>query len=367
MTIFISILSGWSKLLSLVKFSSSVALCIITKVIYHPTISTPCTDAATAQELPGLLQSAEALAVVESIARSLSLDIAQIEALHSSNREMALLRSKGWLTSLQTLSSAFVGKTVSKVLGKTEDVGDHDHSLAAADSHMSQTRTQSKTKSKKGGGGAWRAYVHDRMKGTKFTGNTISALSAEYKKLTADEKDKYERAGALAATSHRAGLKSFSGAANSTAPSSHGQSLQPGDQTPDGAIVALDAATTLDLSLQYSGADSFNERYERAKQDIREYAKASDQLSVFSTKLSDAEEQDLMLFSNSATSDSFVEQFQSDHSRLASVFQRVGASDTVSALTWSPPLAPLLKAGGANPPVESGNPPCGKPCGKDSS
>ena len=57
------------------------------------------------------LESSEATAVLYALAALISTDIAALEARHASNREMSLLRSRGWWPSVQTLSAKFIGRT----------------------------------------------------------------------------------------------------------------------------------------------------------------------------------------------------------------------------------------------------------------
>lgn len=54
------------------------------------------------------LQSEECLSVVESLAALASVDISEIETHHASNRECALMRARGWVTTLGFVSSTFV-------------------------------------------------------------------------------------------------------------------------------------------------------------------------------------------------------------------------------------------------------------------
>ena len=52
--------------------------------------------------------NAEAFAILAALASIISVDVASIEAGHSSAREGASLRSRGWTNSLETVSSRFL-------------------------------------------------------------------------------------------------------------------------------------------------------------------------------------------------------------------------------------------------------------------
>ena len=62
---------------------------------------------------------------------------------------------------------------------------------------------------KGGGGGAWRAFMHIKMKQAKFTRETVSALAQEYKNLSSGEMEKYRRIGASATMNHQQGAATF--------------------------------------------------------------------------------------------------------------------------------------------------------------
>lgn len=208
------------------------------------------------------MASAEAQAVLRSLALFLHCDIAEIEATHSSNREATVLRTRGWFTSLETLSAKFVTKVVGKcagTLGMKTDKTDQRPSC------------EPKTKIVRGGG-AWRAFCHEKFRGARFDKNTVSAAAEEYRRLPPEEKQKYDLAGIAAVRAKRSGLPSFaphSSTASAAAPAlfEHINDIPgPGETTESGAIVAADSDFNLALLTTYRGNGFFNEKYQHVKQ-----------------------------------------------------------------------------------------------------
>ena len=70
-------------------------------------------------------------------------------------------------------------------------------------------------KSKRGAGGGWRAFVHEKMRGTKGTANAFKDLAVQYRALSAIEKQRYDRLGAAATTASKEGRVSFPAASSS--------------------------------------------------------------------------------------------------------------------------------------------------------
>eukprot|EP00971_Amphidinium_carterae_P340667 6479120-Amphidinium_carterae.2 len=63
---------------------------------------------------------------------------------------------------------------------------------------------------RRGGGGPWRAFLHMRSRGgTKLSGDSIRDLAAEYKLLTAEQKQEFVQLGRLATKAHKLGGASF--------------------------------------------------------------------------------------------------------------------------------------------------------------
>ena len=62
---------------------------------------------------------------------------------------------------------------------------------------------------RKGAGGCWRAFVHDRCKGHKLTGEFMQELSREYKRLDPIQRAQYSAMGRLATEARRCGGQTF--------------------------------------------------------------------------------------------------------------------------------------------------------------
>ena len=69
------------------------------------------------------LREAEGLAVLEGLAEIISVDVANIEAGHSTAREFANLRSRGWTSSLESICSRFILQQ-SRQGGQQEEQGE---------------------------------------------------------------------------------------------------------------------------------------------------------------------------------------------------------------------------------------------------
>ena len=64
-------------------------------------------------------------------------------------------------------------------------------------------------KSKRGGGGGWRAYVHEKLRGKKATAEDFKEAGRQYRSLTAEEKEHYLMLGTAATTARKEGRVSF--------------------------------------------------------------------------------------------------------------------------------------------------------------
>ena len=207
-----------------------------------------------------------------SLAGILSTDIAAIEARHASNREMSLMRARGWLPSLQTLTSKFICRTVRAM---------KELLLIVRPSPERKADSGSARKGKKRdkrGGGAWHAFMHEsfsggRKIGRRFDKTLMSEMSDAYHALSPAEMARYEEAGIAARRAHLSGYCAF-GKKPPAMPSASAPKLYlhagdvpaPGDETASGAIVAASDAQGLELAFQYQGPDAFLAGWEQARQ-----------------------------------------------------------------------------------------------------
>ena len=135
-------------------------------------------------------------ALTEFLAGSIQLDTARIEARHSSNRETTMQRARGWFVTMQSLNSKFVVRQFATKQGSANGV---------RKGSLKKKKPPNKTK----GGGAWRAFLHHRYKGHKFTRDSMKLIAAEYRSLSADDINFYLDVGQAATDAHRQGHKSF--------------------------------------------------------------------------------------------------------------------------------------------------------------
>lgn len=217
--------------------------------------------ATRAQVSVEALKSDECLAVIQALCLAISVDIGAIEAKHSSNREVTMMRARGWYPSLQTLTAAFVTKCFSVLSGFLGLAGDLQESVSGT----SKETKPSKEKTRGGGGGGWRAFVHERSAGVRFDGQSTSELAALWAELPAEEKARFQRAGQLATRAHAAGFQAFGPRRCSANQHAAVPELSIGDVTNSGAIVAADPASMLDSALTYGGQQTFETRFQRAK------------------------------------------------------------------------------------------------------
>ena len=303
------------------------------------------------------LAGEECLAVVESLAAAISLDISQIEAKHSSNREMSLMRARGWFPSLLTLASAFICKTFTTLSGGRFDTTTNDQNTTGDDSKRKPKRTMSK----RGGGGAWRAFVHSKLSGgARVSGHDFTRLAQEYRNLSPDEKTFYENAGRRGAQAHAAGFSSFGEKPQVSSARAMSQRLTAGstDMSSGDAIIALDPATMLRESLQYSGSHTFETRFDLVKQQINTICKNFDpnmqqkeheggqlvlQAPSEPTQMSKTDQAILADFHAKSSEDHFVKNDCQHHSSLAAGFISIGGG--IVGLNWVAPIKSFLQVG----------------------
>lgn len=105
------------------------------------------------QDTPQKLLSAECLSVVEALAAGFSLDISSVEAKHATNREMAMLKNRGWVESLQCISAKYISKCVGQLSARFKVVfGRAFETKPTPPPTASETNpSQKKTRSKAGG------------------------------------------------------------------------------------------------------------------------------------------------------------------------------------------------------------------------
>ena len=222
----------------------------------------------SAQDTVEKVLSAEAQSVLHALASLVSTDIAPIEARHASNREVSLMRGRGWLPSLQTLSAKFICRSFAAMNSLRDLFHQGQQQRDRAEAKQADRRTRRRRR-RGAGGGPWRAFCHDRCAGVRFTASAMSKLAEEYRQLSVEDKQRYVEAGRLATEAHKAGHRSFP--ENFARPRQLPQQLylhpaerpQPGDVTDGGAIVAADDDHETALQFLYQGPDCFQNGWQK--------------------------------------------------------------------------------------------------------
>ena len=194
---------------------------------------------------------ADSFAALQALGIATHVDVAAIECRHASNRDFTMLRGRGWTPTLSVVSAKFACGSF-KPLALCEKKS----SKSVKKTHKKASRT----------GGAWRAFLSQRLKGIKFWNThgelaevTMTDLSKEYKALTIEEKSYFLEVGRLATIAGRAGYKPFGPVKDKHKLVDKPKAILPGTILPTGAIVLSDGLE--DLSLVRSAEKTFVEVY----------------------------------------------------------------------------------------------------------
>ena len=279
----------------------------------------------TAEDLLG----DECQGVLESLASIFSLDTVEIEAKHGSNRELTMLRGRGWVPSLLNVAASALSRFVSRRA--------RDRAAGHGSAEKKAASKSRRTRPKRGGGGAWRAFCHERSKGQKFTLEMLRQLAAEYARLGVEEKQIYVEAGMKATLAHKHGHSSF--ASSSIQPSSGKANSHVGDLTSDGATIAPDPSVASLSILEHAG-ETFMDRYAQVRQSIVQ-GKTLDPCHV--------DEEGVLALARvkeSASNNAIVKGFhQSKHTEVSGAFDGTPTnSASLISLEWFAPVTQAVKA-----------------------
>ena len=287
----------------------------------------------------GKIQSAECLSVVESLACCFTVDISSVEARHSSNREMSMLSNRGWVPSLQCLSAKFVCKRVGELSKRFKFI--FKSGGEAPETQQGGRAWSSRPKINRGGG-PWRAFCHERCKGSRFTLASIQQLSEEYRNLSVSEKQRYVEAGAAAVLARKHGHQSFDNTRTKRTAAGQQRQLQPGDVdiAPSGFLVATDRKSDLEWLRHYDGKDNFLDGYEQLKLSV---STEKDEESTFNAE----DEKRIAEFEANTTGAGTVCTLNElGHTATSSNFQNAGSRmGHFISLEWFPPIANICQAG----------------------
>ena len=271
------------------------------------------------------LQSQECQTLLESLASIMTLDIAKLECLHAKNREHTLLRSRGWVPSLETVCSKFLLRfsnysLVTRSKQKTES---------------EETSSADPVRKKKKGGGAWRAFISAMCSGAMSMRQAgVQELARQYRNLSDAELLRYTIAGQAGMEAARAGEPAFG-------PRRRGAHVQiadsptlPGVEDMSGAMVARDA----DVAVALVGGSPFAARYQQFKQELQGVARDD--------VLSQQEQAELQAFAWPP-----VEDASRGRDLLAeaptfrqSAERRATRTAGLNAVRWHPPVAQAVSA-----------------------
>ena len=282
-------------------------------------------------------------AVLEAVAQMTSCDIAQIEARHSSNREISMMRARGWWPSLKAIAAVFIARTVARMSSSSASSSNDDGASPASSSR--------KKKPRRGGGGAYRAFVSAMLRGTSggVSAARLSEVAQQFRNLTESEKQFYEEVGEAATRAHAAGHEAFGaggrGRGERRAPDALFDVPAAGDVRPDGVIVAADEALAFQQLQHYQGADTFGDRYLEQRRVV--LADMKSQTKALAAK-QEREQMVLAQAAGKSADDAFVGALASaGHEASAQACVSVGSGRCVPHLTslqWRAPVASWVKA-----------------------
>ena len=304
------------------------------------------------------LVSDECLIVVEALAQQFAVDIAAIEAGHSTNRDFSLLRSKGWVPSLETVSARF----------NIQHFGHFGNQNQKPSSKKSSCVR--KVKQRKGGGGSFRAYISHRARGQKGKAN-FRELAKEFKELPHEQKQRFHEIGTLGTLAHKKGYTAFGRIKRKKASKvlakfkmnrmlAH-QSVErnsilalPGDVSSTGAIVAVDADQSLVERFEQQIQKQHQQQHLQCMHEsfAEKYLEFLDSLDGVSDPLalSPEEETSLQSLAEETQHDPVVKDFQERGHVHVADGMHLDPSSTGRAtfLHWQPPAAHAAQARGSD-------------------
>ena len=304
------------------------------------------------------LISKTALSILECLATMLSVDVAEIESTHSTTREFASLRSKGWTASLESVSARFVHQQCRKA-----DSCTHTRATDAAARANPEARAGAKAaasgkqKQRRGGGGPWRAFLSARGRGNQFSKTSLADLKQSYAQLREEGGEAWQhfvdagRAGTLA---HREGHHAFGCRRTERQAQPHLPQLQ--SQGDDGVIALPDIERDNFALVEFPG-ESFGERLERFKEHLQqtESVVQADSFAVLSKaeaaglreKIEDIESLPLAAFWQSTGHTALIKELQGYPSMARSAQPAVGAATFPQGkcFRWKAPGDKVAKAG----------------------
>ena len=286
--------------------------------------------------------TARAKAVLESVARQVDVDIAQLESKHSSIRRMVHTRNvHTWVPLFQTIAAEKLCHDVVSQEDKWRRAGQQEDEPQTEQEQKITDDTQKKRR--KIGGGAWRVFVHIQHAGARkrFTREGIQSLVEAYRNLSVSEREYYEHLGKLAHISWLHGNRPFPAPARRD-PSQQRelqdeQMLPAGAVRSDGVIVAADSDDALrKLSFMAFAVREFDEDIKQIRRSHRQAAQNERQ-----------QEEQLWSVDLQGTRRALEvapQLFEGAPAQHVFASGTCGTGNVSAALTWSPPVSTMAKA-----------------------
>lgn len=152
-------------------------------------------------------------AILIALATLVEVDIGAIERQRAISRKVIQSRNTTHAVTLQTLSADFM---VRQSMQRSTDSFSFQHFDCTSivrklkRRHLRNSKqTKKKIKKRKGGGGAYRAFLSVRTKGTAATAESWSQAKVAYRNLSEEDKAYFKDLGRLATAAHRQGFKAF--------------------------------------------------------------------------------------------------------------------------------------------------------------
>ena len=307
------------------------------------------------------LLGSECRGLLQCLASVIALDVASIESAHSSTREFANLRSRGWVSSLEEVSSRFVLLQRKRRNKQTYSAANNTIKKSRRHGASDPQKSGQRKKERQASISAWNAFVHVHAAGQRPSAELHSRLSQMFRDLSDDEKQIYIDAGQAASAARKMGFPAFATSVDKkqrkskklpwnqgmlAGPSSAVPMLLAGDETAAGAIVAQDAEP-LDDALIADVGGQVTEHLRKCFPDM--YTEFVQQLSKWKDPLELDEAEQVQL-------EAFCQQFDvpevpvakqwqdSGNSQLRKNLEAYPISNLVRCATWNPPAEKAVEA-----------------------
>ena len=195
-------------------------------ILRHPSVTGPLLEATSDCQLDGYtagfkehykgeLTGVLARSELQHILYLAGTDAASTERLHSENQRRSKMKVWTHPTDLPTLSSWYVARCAFRQGADLQRQQAKEAPPSAQPRQRKRKRRQQqpsdapRKQRRTGGGGAWRAFVHMKLKGAAFTAATMAEVSQEYRSLSPEAKAYWENLGKLGADLHQEGVASF--------------------------------------------------------------------------------------------------------------------------------------------------------------